>query len=70
MNTPNDFFIPDNEVKLPDELDYGRVDEYIRSAEAFHAPLTRASISLTISSRIFSMCRQTRCFSAVLLLMK
>lgn len=35
MNTPNDFFIPDNEVKLPDELDYGRVDEYIRSAEAF-----------------------------------
>lgn len=35
MNTPDDFFIPDNEVKLPDELDYSRVDEYIRSAEAF-----------------------------------
>ncbi len=32
---PDDFFIPDNEVKLPDELDYSRVDEYIRSAEAF-----------------------------------
>ncbi len=30
-----DFFIPDNEVKLCDELDYTRVDEYIRSAEAF-----------------------------------
>lgn len=35
MNTPDEFFIPDNEVKLPDELDYSRVDEYIRSAEAF-----------------------------------
>ncbi len=31
----DEFFIPDNEVKLPEELDYGRVDEYIRSAEAF-----------------------------------
>ena len=30
-----DFFIPDNEVKLPEELDYSRVEEYIRSAEAF-----------------------------------
>ena len=29
------FFIPDNEVKLSDELDYSRVDEYIRAAEAF-----------------------------------
>ena len=35
MKTTNDFFIPDNEVKLPEELDYSRVDEYIRSAEAF-----------------------------------
>lgn len=35
MNKPDDFFIPDNEVKLPEELDYSRVDEYIRSAEAF-----------------------------------
>lgn len=35
MKTPDEFFIPDNEVKLPDELDYCRVDEYIRSAEAF-----------------------------------
>lgn len=34
-NCINEFFIPDNEVKLPDELDYSRVDEYIRSAEAF-----------------------------------
>lgn len=31
----DDFFIPDNDVKLPDELDYGRVSEYVRSAEAF-----------------------------------
>lgn len=31
----DDFFIPDNEVRLPDELDYSRVGEYIRSAEAF-----------------------------------
>ncbi|MDE6301250.1 MAG: helix-turn-helix transcriptional regulator [Muribaculaceae bacterium] len=31
----NDFFIPDNEVRHPEELDYSRVDEYIRSAEAF-----------------------------------
>lgn len=29
------FFIPDNEIKLPGELDYSRVDEYIRTAEAF-----------------------------------
>ena len=35
MNKPDDFFIPDNEVKLPEELDYSRVVEYIRSAEAF-----------------------------------
>lgn len=35
MNKTDDFFIPDNEVKLPEELDYSRVDEYIRSAEAF-----------------------------------
>ena len=31
----DDFFIPDNEVKLPEELDYTRAIEYIRSAEAF-----------------------------------
>ncbi len=31
----DDFFIPDNEVKLPEELDYSRAEEYIRSAEAF-----------------------------------
>lgn len=30
-----DFFIPDNEVKLAQELDYSRVDEYISAAEAF-----------------------------------
>lgn len=35
MNKQDDFFIPDNEVKLPEELDYSRTDEYIRSAEAF-----------------------------------
>lgn len=31
----DDFFIPDNEVKLQEELDYSRVGEYIRSVEAF-----------------------------------
>lgn len=31
----DDFFIPDNEVKLPEELDYSRVDEFVRSAQAF-----------------------------------
>lgn len=31
----DEFFIPDNEVRLAEELDYSRVDEYIRSAEAF-----------------------------------
>lgn len=31
----DEFFIPDNEVKLPEELDYSRADEYIRTAEAF-----------------------------------
>ena len=35
METLSEFFIPDNEVRLPEELDYSRVDEYIRSAEAF-----------------------------------
>lgn len=35
MKTPDDFFIPDNEVRLPEELDYSRTEEYIRSAEAF-----------------------------------
>lgn len=31
----DDFFIPDNEVRLTEELDYTRVSEYIRAAEAF-----------------------------------
>lgn len=35
MKTPDDFFIPDNEVRRPDELDYDRVNEYIGAAEAF-----------------------------------
>lgn len=35
MNTTDEFFIPDNEVILPQELDYSRIDEYIHSAEAF-----------------------------------
>ena len=35
MKRTEDFFIPENKVKLPEELDYSRVDEYIRSAEAF-----------------------------------
>lgn len=33
--SPGEFFIPDNEARLPDELDYIRVEEYVRSAEAF-----------------------------------
>ena len=35
METPDDFFMPENEMKLPDELDYSRAAEYMRSAEAF-----------------------------------
>lgn len=35
MNTTDGFFIPDNEVKLQEELDYSRVDDFIHSAEAF-----------------------------------
>lgn len=31
----DEFFIPDNELKLREELDYSRTDEYIRAAEAF-----------------------------------
>lgn len=31
----DDFFIPDNEVRLHEELDYSSVGDYIRSAEAF-----------------------------------
>ena len=31
----DDFFIPDNKVKLPEALDYTRAVEYIRTAEAF-----------------------------------
>lgn len=38
MDTENKidlFFIPDNKVRLPEELDYSRAVEYVRSAEAF-----------------------------------
>ena len=35
METPDYFFIPENEMKLPDELDYSRAVVYIRPAEAF-----------------------------------
>lgn len=34
-NYIDDFFIPNNEIRLPEELDYSRVNEYVRSAEAF-----------------------------------
>lgn len=34
-NKVDDFFIPDNEVKLPEELNYSRTEDYIRVAEAF-----------------------------------
>lgn len=34
-NRMTDLFIPDNEVKLQEELDYGSAKEYIRMAEAF-----------------------------------
>lgn len=35
MKTTDDFFIPDNEIRLVKELDYSCVNEYIDSAEAF-----------------------------------
>lgn len=35
MERVDDFFIPENEVKLQNELDYGRVDEFVNAAEAF-----------------------------------
>ena len=60
MKTTDDFFIPDNDVKLPEELDYSRVDEYIRSAEAF-AQHIRVSILSTISSRNFCVYRPISC---------
>ncbi len=31
----DDFFIPDNEIRHPEEVDYKRVGEYISAAEAF-----------------------------------
>lgn len=31
----DDFFIPDNEVRLPEELDYGRAQDYVDAAAAF-----------------------------------
>lgn len=31
----DEFFIPDNEVKLAEELDYSNVSEYVRMADAF-----------------------------------
>ena len=34
----DDFFIPDNEVKLPEELDYSRTVEYTQTAEALSEP--------------------------------
>lgn len=35
MEAPSEFFIPDNEIRLSEGVDYSRVDEYIHSAEAF-----------------------------------
>ncbi len=35
QSSTDDFFIPDNEVRLPQELDYDRVGDFVRSAEAF-----------------------------------
>ena len=64
MKTTDDFFIPDNDVKLPEELDYSRVDEYIRSAEAFPAQHIRVSILSTILSRNFCVYRPIRCSCA------
>lgn len=48
-NYIDDFFIPDNEIRLPEELDYNRVDEYIRSAEAF----SRSSYQSRLYHRLF-----------------
>ena len=44
----DDFFIPDNDIRLPEDLDYSRVEEYIRSAEAF----SRSSENSLIHARI------------------
>lgn len=35
MERVDDFFIPENEVRLRQELDYGRVSEYVNAVEAF-----------------------------------
>lgn len=35
MERVDDFFIPENEVRLRQELDYGRVNEYVNAVEAF-----------------------------------
>lgn len=35
MDRTDGFFIPENEIRLPHELDYTRVGEYIDCAEAF-----------------------------------
>ena len=45
MKRTEDFFIPDNKIKLAEELDYSRVGEYIGAAEAFSlVPHIRVSI--------------------------
>ena len=33
IKSTDDIFMPDNEVNLPKEFDYGHMDEYIRSVE-------------------------------------
>lgn len=35
MEMLDEIFIPNNDIKFDDELDYSRVDEYIYSTKAF-----------------------------------
>lgn len=62
---PGEFFIPDNEIRLPEELDYSRVDEYIRSAEAFSRSSYQSVYIIDYSGRTSSMYRQILCSCAV-----
>ncbi|MDE7462408.1 MAG: hypothetical protein K2M88_04515 [Muribaculaceae bacterium] len=61
-NNIDDFFIPDNEVKLPDELDYTRTVEYIRSAEAFSRATCQSVYIIDYFKRNFFMYRPTLYF--------
>ena len=56
MKRTEDFFIPENKVKLPEELDYSRVDEYIRSAEAFSRSSYQSVYIIDYFKQNFPLC--------------